>query len=286
MCQWRGSGEAAIGGGAQMKLELYRNLWGMTGTRAQSLAQIEQAGYHGIEAVLFSDEQARELGALLPRHQLRFKAVLWTKGRSVAEQLASLRAELARAEPLQPDSISVIGGYDCWSDDEMARYFEGVAGIERKTGRSFAHETHRNSALFHPGVTMRVLQRFPDLPLICDFSHWVLTCERLLDEQLETIRRCGRNAVHLHARVGSEQAPQLADLRAPEAAPYRDAFERWWEIVWEEQAARGMAVTSLCPELGPPPYQPAPFADLAEQCEWQKERQISRFAAWQAKRIA
>jgi hypothetical protein len=39
-------------------------------------------------------------------------------------------------------------------------------------------------------------------------------------------------------RVGTEEAPQVADVRAPEALPYLIAFERWWDIVWEEQLAR------------------------------------------------
>jgi hypothetical protein len=267
-----------------VKLELYRNLWGIGLSRSGALAAIEQAGYDGIEAVLFNDAEADELREILPRHRLRFKAVLWLSGHSLAEQLQSLDLQLERVRSLEPHSISIIGGYDCWNDDEAARYLEATFKIEDQTGYSFAHETHRNSILFHPGITLRLLNRFPELQLVCDFSHWVVACERLVDDQLETIRRCGRQAVHIHARVGSEQGPQLADLRSPEAAGYRDAFERWWEIVWEEQAARGLAITSLCPELGPPPYQPAPFANLADQCEWQKQRQAARFAAWQSRR--
>ncbi len=273
-----------------MKLELYRNLWGMEGPRAQAVATVEGAGYDGIEAVLFSDAEARELSEILPRHRLLFKAVLWPSGASLAEHLASLHVHLERALTLEPDSISVIGGYDLWEEDEASRYIEAILKLEQQLGRSLPHETHRNSLLFHPGVTRRLLARFPELKLVCDFSHWVVTCERLLNDQLACLRECGRRAVHLHARVGTEQAPQVADIRSSAAAPYRDAFERWWEIVWEEQAARGLATASLCPELGPPPYQPtspetgAALANLAEQCEWQKQRQVARFAAWQARR--
>jgi hypothetical protein len=267
-----------------VKLELYRNLWGVALPRSRALAAIEEAGYDGIETVLFNDAEAEELRELLPRHRLRCKAVLWLSGPTLAEQLQSLRVQLERARPLEPADISIIGGYDCWSDDDVARYLEAAGRMGEQTGYSFAHETHRSSILFHPASTLRLLDRYPDLPLVCDFSHWVVACERLLHDQVETIRRCGRQAVHIHARVGSEQSPQVPDLRAPEAAPYRDAFEHWWEIVWEEQAARGLAVTSLCPELGAPPYQTAPFVSLEDQCEWQKQRQTARFAAWQSRR--
>ena len=273
-----------------MKLEVYRNLWGMLGPRRDLIGNLEKAGYTGIEAVLFSDQEAVELKEILPRHRLLFKAVLWTTGRSVEDQLASLQALLARALPLEPVSISVIGGYDAWTDDEAFRYCDQALKVEDRTGLPFSHETHRNSILFHPGITSRLLTKFPELKLVCDFSHWVVTCERLLDDEIDLVRKCGRHATHVHVRVGTEQAPQIADIRSPEAAPYLRSFERWWEVVWEEQAARGLAVTSFCPELGPPPYQPTlpntgvPIADLVEQIEWQRERQERHFRDWLATR--
>jgi hypothetical protein len=262
----------------------------MPGSRRDVIPEIEQAGYNGVEAVLFNDEEAFELKEVLPRHGLLFKAVLWTAGRSVKDQLVSLQTQLNRALPLEPASISVIGGYDGWTDEEACVYFEQALSVEDRTGIPFSHETHRNSILFHPGITRRSLAKFPELKLVCDFSHWVVTCERLLDDESEVIRECGRHATHLHVRVGTEQTPQVADIRAPEAEPYLRSFARWWEIVWEEQAARGLAVTSFCPELGPPPYQPtlpytgAPMADLAEQVEWQRHRQVAHFKEWLAKR--
>src|SRR5260370_35500329 len=93
-----------------MKLKIYRNLWGMCGPRRELIGKLEEAGYDGIEAVLFSDEEARELGQILPARRLLFKAGLWPTGRSVAEQLGSLRAQLSRALSLEPAAISLIAG--------------------------------------------------------------------------------------------------------------------------------------------------------------------------------
>ena len=274
-----------------MKLELYRNLWGVPGPVRPALARVAAAGYHGIEAVLFSDSQAAALRrALRLETGLVFKGVAWPRGRTVRDQLASLRREVRRLLRLAPGSLSVIGGYDCWSDDDAARYFEGALRLEEQVGLPLAHETHRNSVLFHPAPTRRILARFPELKLVCDFSHWVVACERLIDDQLDLVRQCGRQAVHLHARVGSEQSPQVSDVRAPEFARYRRAFEQWWDIVWTEQERRGLAVSSLCPEFGPPPYlQTAPYsgrpaADLWAVCEWQKKRQQARFARRRSRR--
>src|SRR5258708_40270206 len=106
-----------------MKLKIYRNLWGMCGPRRELIGKLEEAGYDGIEAVLFSDDEARELEQILPERRLLFKAVLWPTGRSVEEQLGSLRAQLTRALSLEPASISVIGGDEQWDGDERAPPF-------------------------------------------------------------------------------------------------------------------------------------------------------------------
>jgi hypothetical protein len=258
-----------------MKLLVYRNLWGVTGDRAAAVEQIAAAGYDGIETMLLDDAQCRELRLLLRRHQLDYKGVVWTRGLSVDDHLASFEEQVTRLLRVTPSGFTIIGGYDCWNEDETCRYYEAVLRKEEKLGLPVAHEIHRNT-------------RFPELKLACDLSHWVVSCERLLDDQLDLVRLCGRQAVHIHARVGNEQSAQLADVRAPEARPYREAFDHWWEIIWEEQAARGLKVTSLCPEFGPPPYQQTlpysgmPVAELRDICDWQATRQREHFAEWHA----
>ena len=92
---------------------------------------------------------------------LAFKGVAWPRGASVREQLASLRRETDRLQTLGPGSLSVIGGQDCWSDDEAARYFEGALRLEQRLGLPMAHETHRNSALFHPAPPAGFSPAFP-----------------------------------------------------------------------------------------------------------------------------
>ena len=219
-----------------------------------------------------------------------FKGVVLIRGAdpTVAGQVSSVVSEMHALARTGADSLNVIGGYDCWSTDEAARYFEAVMKAGDALGIPVSHETHRNSALFHPAAARRMLSLFPELRLTCDFSHWVVACERLIDDQLDLIRLCGSRAAHIHTRVGTEQAPQVGDVRAPESLPYLKAFERWWAIVWEEQAARGMAVTTACPEFGPPPYTPTlphtgkPVSDLGAVCDWQRKRQETHFKSWAA----
>jgi hypothetical protein len=128
------------------------------------------------------------------------------------------------------------------------------------------------------------LARFASLKLCCDYSHWVCVCERLIDDELGILRKCATRCLHLHARVGYEQGPQVPDPRAPEYERHLAAHERWWRLVWQAQRKRGDAVSTLTPEFGPPLYQHTlPFTAVAvsnlwEICDWQAARQAANFA--------
>jgi hypothetical protein len=275
-----------------MRIKTYRTLWGIHGPRDAAVAAIQDAGYDGIEGMLFTKEDEADLRSIVRRRRIPFKGGVWTRlgGSSVEAHLRLFNLQMAALQRAGAESVNVIGGYDCWSEDEASRYFDGVLKAGSAAGIPVSHEIHRDSALFHPVPTRRVLGQFPELRLTLDFSHWVVACERLIDDQLDLIRLCGARALHIHTRVGTEEAPQVGDIRSPEALPYLRAFERWWDIVWEEQAARGLAVTTVCPEFGPPPYLPTlpftgmPVSHQGDLCDWQKDRQADRFKAWSAAR--
>ena len=271
-----------------MKLVAYRNLWGVEGSWERAIPSFLDSGYGGIEAILFTHSQHAELKRILKRRAFPFKGTIWTRGAgpTVAGHRRSFKIQLGKLIRTGATSINVMGGYDCWSAAESSLYFEGALKSGTVAGVPIAHELHRNTALHHPTAARRILKQFPELRLTCDFSHWVVACERLIDDQIELIRTCGSRADHVHMRVGTEETPQIGDIRAPEALPYLRAFERWWDIVWEQQLKRGAAETTFCPEFGPPPYLPTfpytlkPIAKLSAICDWQRDRQVARFKSW------
>jgi hypothetical protein len=83
--------------------------------------------------------------------------------------------------------------------------------------------------------------------------------------------------------VGYEEGPQVPDPRAPEYESHLNAHERWWKMVWDAQLARNQQVSTLTAEYGPPlylhtlPYSQTPAANLWDVCEWQAQREASRF---------
>lgn len=267
-----------------MRLALYRHLWGVRDPVEVALPRFKARGYEGIEAAVPAPEDRARFREVLDEHGLAYAAGVATRGSSAAEHLASFRAQVEDARALGAGFVVCHAGRDGWPEAEADRFFTEALEVERDLGLPVGFETHRGRVTYSPWTTARLLERFPDLKLTCDFSHWVVVCERLLDGEEEAIvRECAERALHLHARVGHEQGPQVSDPTAPEWAPHLDAHERWWRLVWEAQARRGVEVSTLTPEFGPPNYLPtlphtrAPVVDLEAACDWMAERQAAVF---------
>jgi hypothetical protein len=266
-----------------MHLLIFRHLWGVAGEWGDLFPRFRRAGYRGIEAAMPAPEDRKRFRSLLQKHRLEFIPQIFSCGQTVKDHLESLRGQAVAAKAFGPRFINAHSGKDAFSEDESMRFFEGALRLEAELGVPIAHETHRGRILYNPWVTSRLLKRFPDLKLCCDFSHWVCVCERLLEDQGAILRQAARHCLHLHARVGYEQGPQVSDPRAPEYRRHVEAHEVWWRLVWAAQEKRGFRISTLTPEFGPPGYQhtlpftQAPVSDLVEICDWQARRQAENF---------
>ena len=144
-------------------------------------------------------------------------------------------------------------------------------------------KTHRSRSLFNPWITQQVVAALPDIRLTCDFSHWCVVCERLMDSELDAIHAIGGNAFHIHARVGYDQGPQVPHPAAPEYEHCLRAHQIWWEILWLAQHRRGDATTTMTPEFGPDgylhllPYTQTPVANLWEINRWMAATEKQHF---------
>lgn len=273
-----------------MKLTLVRHLWGVDHAHGldRYLPRWREAGYEVIESSLqFSPDPAavhRFLKASGWRLVPQVFSREFTPGGTVREHLDSLRRQVQEYLPLQPLFFNAHSGSDTWCFTEAEDFYGAALELERRSGVTIAHETHRQRYFGNPWATHTILERFPDLKLTCDFSHWVCVAERLLEDCGPIIQLAAQHCHHLHARVGYEEGPQVSDPRAPEWSRHIAAHESWWDAIWASQQQRGMAVSTLTPEFGPPPYLQTlpytqmPLADLAEICDWQARRQAARFA--------
>jgi sugar phosphate isomerase/epimerase len=285
-----------------MRLDIFRSLWGVEGTWEHSFPRIRQAGFDGIEVRVptGADQgiQRGELRRLLTEHQFGLIAEVSALGYVIParharpeDHLADLRRQIPQALKLEPRFINGYHGCDAWGWDDQRRFFAGFLELEREFGIPLTVETHRGRSLFNPWITRDLLNEFP-LKLTCDFSHWVVVAERLLDGEWPIIAQCARHCWHIHARVGYDQGPQVSDPRAPEYGEAVAAHERWWDECWRSMTARGMERGTLTPEFGVEgylhhlPYSNVPVANLWDICTWQGRRQRQRYDAGEWRRAA
>jgi sugar phosphate isomerase/epimerase len=272
-----------------MKLKLVRHLWGVDHTHGLEhyLPRWQAAGYEAIESSFQFSPDAAAIHRFLKATGWRIIPQIFsrelTPGGSVREHLDSLRRQIEEYLPLAPLFFNAHSGSDTWSPTEAEDFYGGALELEKKCGLTIAHETHRMRYFSNPWATREIIKKFPALKLTCDFSHWVCVAERLLPDCDDIIRLAAEHCHHVHARVGFEEGPQVSDPRAPEWSRHVAAHETWWDLIWASQRQRGMAVSTLTPEFGPPlylhtlPYTQTPVADLADVCDWQARRQQTRF---------
>jgi hypothetical protein len=272
-----------------MKLTLVRHLWGIDHTHGLNhyLPRWRDVGYTAVEGSLqLSPDREAFLLFLETSGWSWIPQVFsrdFTPGGTVREHLDSVKKQIDECMTYNPLFFNAHSGSDSWSPAEAEDFYGAMLEMERGLGVPICHETHRLRYFGNPWTTRSILEKFPDLKLTCDFSHWVCVAERLLEDCGDIIQLAAQHCHHLHARVGHEEGPQVSDPRAPEWARHLAAHEAWWDTIWSSQKQRGLAVTCLAPEFGPAPYLPllpytqAPVADLADICDWMARREALRF---------
>jgi len=282
-----------------MNLHLYKTLWGHQGTLADAIRACDKQKWAGIEGPAPAEPaKQREFSAMLRDAGLEFIAEICTAGgyvprrlASLADHLESLRRGAEDALECHPQFLTVIGGCDAWATNESVDFFQSAMASARSLGVPVCFETHRSRSLFNPWIAQAILMRLPEMELTCDFSHWCVVCERLVDTEPEILALCAQRARHVHARVGYAQGPQVPHPAAPEYAEALAAHEQWWRQIWEIQIARGMAACTMTPEFGPDgylhtdPFTGVPVAELDPINAWMGARLRHQFRAFAAARM-
>lgn len=270
-------------------MKLYKTLWGAVGAGApfadfrSAIPRIAESDWDGVSVALIAFEfdpeigTLEELGELCANHNLGLSVMVHTFGEDVAGHLDHLRREMERAASVSPHHIICHGGVDAWSLEQAKEFYSGALAYEAEADIPVAHETHRSRLLHSPWQAIEILDAFPDLKTALDLSHWVVMSERLIHDQEAAIRLAASRAIHVDARVGHEQGPQVPDPRDPAWSDHLKAFETWWDLAITPDRV-------VVPEYGPPPYLPTvphtgePVADLWAICDWARDRLRTRYA--------
>lgn len=274
-----------------MRLEIFRSLWGYRASKAQALDELLAAGFEGMEARLpLEAVERREFGAFLTSNRVPYIATVFTaydvlpdQRATPAEHLEDLRRKLDWASELTPRFINLLAGNDRWPLAQQVEFFGELLAMASAQAAPVLVETHRARSLFNPWVTLELIRQLPALRFTSDISHWVVCCERLLDDPTDDLSPFVERVMHIQARVGYDQGPQVPHPAAPEYAAALAFHQSHWEAVWRAQRARGQTVTTLTPEFGADgylhhlPFTNAPVADLWAINQWMATAERAHF---------
>src|SRR5690606_35108566 len=173
---------------------------------------------------------------------------------------------LEQLRRFEPHFINSHTGKDHYSFDDNCRIIEAIEEFSSTHKVQVYHENHRGRFTFHSATTVKYLEKFPQLKLVGDLSHWCVVSESMLDDQASVIKQVIPHIHHIHARVGFEQAPQVNNPFAPEWTSKLQIFLTWWQQILDVHKEKN--TFSITPEFGPFPYMPqSPFDQkpLAQQ---------------------
>ena len=282
-----------------MKLLILRSWWTGPSDLDLLIQQTLDDGFDGIEGPIPKDKQERQrLCHLLQKNDLVFIAEATTGSdpnspkdwwiprpeRTPDEHLEDLKWVIDHAQDMNALFVSTMCGYDAWAWQQNVDFFGRALELERASGITVSFETHRSRSLYNPWTTRDLLNEYPAMKLTCDFSHWCVVCERLIDTEWSILELCADRAQHIQCRVGYPQHAQVPDPRAAEYQDALEAHERWWSLIWNKQQQRGMTQTTMMPEflydgyMQTLPYTDMPVADVWEITCWMAQRQRQRFA--------
>jgi len=236
------------------------------------------AGYDGVEIFLpalndnFTNAFIEEVEGVMNKNtDFLFIAqhIVAVENTPINDYINKVKKNLTELTAFQPSFINAHTGKDYFSFDDNCRLIEAALNISNKTGIRILHETHRGRFSYHTASLLPYLQKFPEMELVGDFSHFCTVSESMLEEQEEMIRQIIPHIAHLHARVGHEQGPQVNDPFAPEWENHFKIFEKWWEAIVQYKKQKNTQIFSITPEFGPLPYMPSmPYTKQPLSNQW------------------
>jgi len=263
-----------------MKLLITKSKWEAPELGLEEfLRRTAQDEYDGTELFLPGQmESANEIVKLHRAYHLKLVAQIITEGPTPDAHLQTLEERFRFAVDCQPLLINSHTGRDIFSFDENCRIFERALELSEKYQVLFVHETHRGRPFYSAIETRKYLEKFPELKITADFSHWMTVHESDLSDQQDTLALAMQHARHIHARVGHAEGPQVADPRAPEYQGYVRRYLELWQMILDAQREKQVDFMTMTPEFGPPPYMPTlPFTNQPVGEAWEINAYMRKF---------
>lgn len=225
---------------------------GLEWTLDEKLEMIRAAGFDGAGVRFFDYQYAKTVTSFLCEHNMTWQAQCYPK------TVDDLKPIIEHVQELGADHINLQPDVKPYRLEECIPYIEGWRRLAADAGIALQIETHRDRMTTDLFFTLHLLDRFPDLRLTGDLSHYVVGREfawPVSEENHALMRRVIDHCWGFHGRVASREQIQL-QISFPHHKEWVDLFMGWWEYgfrSWKQRAAPDATLTFLC-ELGPKEY--------------------------------
>lgn len=265
-----------------MQIKFICPFWGSSHLSAKEfINKALVAGYNGVEVNMSDDESfISELQGTLGETDCAFIAQQWLPpaNETVDEYRERMLTSLRRLVSLNPLFINSHTGKDFFSFEENCSLIDSCNKLSVESGIKIVHETHRGRFNFHTYSTLQYLEKFKDLKLNADFSHFCNVSESLLSDQEHVLEKIIPHCHYIHARVGFDQSAQVNYPFAPEWKTNLERFVGWWQKIVELAKERGEEIFYVCPEFGPFPYiQQLPFSKEETVNQWDVNIEMMKY---------
>ncbi len=247
--------------------------WGFDGTVDAFCEKAKAAGYDGIEMWWPGDKISQDaLFAALKKHQLDIGFLCGVGESDPQKHLVTFKQMIhacAHQTIQRQLYINCHSGKDYFPEEINNEIVQYTIDLAKETGHTICHESHRSRILFAAHVAKKYIQRFNQLRMTLDISHWCNVHESLLHDQEETVQLALTRVDHIHARVGHPEGPQVNDPRAPEWIDALNRHLEWWDKVVELKIKSGAKHLTILTEFGPPDYMPTlPYTRQPLSDQW------------------
>ncbi len=256
-----------------MKIDFFCPHWGSEHLPfAAFLEKVKTAGYQGVEMSLPMEDTARnEVVNQLKGSGLRLIAQHWeTVDADFETHKSNYKKRLLNLARGAPVFINSQTGKDYYTQAQNMELINMAEEVSATTGVAIVHETHRGKWSFAAHITQQYLQKFPQIRLAFDVSHWCNVAETYLHDQQEAVELAIKHTWHIHARVGHTEGPQVPDPRSPEWIDALNNHLQWWDTIIDLRRQQGVEKFTITPEFGAPPYTTLlPFTNTPIASQWE-----------------
>lgn len=258
-----------------MDIQIFMPYWGSEALPILSfLEKAKQAGYDGVEVLIPEEDEVfgNELKKGLEKFDLKLIGHQYLiphkeTPKQYGDRMEKLLSHLASFNPVLIDSHT---GRDFFDFESNCKLIERAEEVGNAHNVPIMHETHRGRFNFSTVSTKPFFDKYPDLKITADFSHWVCVSESYLEDQPEVMKEAIKRAGHIHARVGHMEGPQVTHPGAPEWKEALEVHTTWWDTIIEHNKKQGKEYFTITTEFGTIPYLPTlPYTNQPVVSQWE-----------------